>query len=296
MLALLLPSPGCAPRQSTIGVSYSHSLAPLIQELARRFEGNHPGVRVQSEPLKNWSSARRMRDLGPTCDVIATDDWRQLSSVFSPAGPGRFYSFLGDEMVLATARRELLDTLAEETDWKENWSELLFRGGYLYGLLDPRREASGYQTHLVWKLAEIEFNRPGLYRRFLVRLDSSRVAADYSELEALLRNGALDFAFVYRSTAIQDDFQFVALPPQISLGEPSYAPVYAQAFVRVPEWGSSSSLEITGRPIRYGIAAPDPSNLWARRFVDFVVSPDFQQLYRELGYAGIPVKEWSPQE
>ena len=287
----LIPIAACGPQQTTVEIFHAGSLAPLVQELAARFETNHPQVVIRSESSGSLDVVRKVTELKKPCDLVATADQTLIARFLIPEYTDRFYSFLGNEIVLATDRSDFLDTPEAQLDWKDNWYELLFSSGASYGISDPNRDPAGYYTHLVWKLAEIHYDRQGLYRRFLGRLESRWTRPKSSELLALLQTHSLDFAFLYKSSAIQANLRFVNLPAQISLGEEAYADFYSQAFVRVAGQTPDSQFEITGSPIRYGVALLDPSNVWAKRFLEFALSPESRQIYRAMGYIGIPVKE-----
>lgn len=288
-LALLA---ACSGSRSEVVIFHAGSLAPLIKELAQRFESNHPDTVILAESSGSLDAIRKVTELGKNCDLAATADELLVERFLVPRG-ARGFLFLGNEMVLATARDDLLSGAEEQRQWKEDWYERLFSGGYSYGTSDPNRDPAGYYARLVWKLAEIHYNRPGLYRRFVGRFQESWLRPKSSDLLALLETGNLDFAFLYKSAALQNNLRFVALPPEVSLGEDSYADFYAQAFVQVQGETPESSLEITGRPIRYSIALLNPSNAQAQQFLRFFLSQESQNLYRELGYAVVKVREIS---
>ncbi len=165
-----------------------------------------------------------------------------------------------------------------------------------YGISHPDRDPSGYYAQLVWKLAEIHYEKPVLYRQLLEGPDSLSTRHESSELVALLQNGKLDFAFLYRSTALQNNLNLLQLPRQISLSDSSSEHLYAQVFLEVTGNPPGSRYEVIGSPIHYGIGLVNPANSWARRFLDFLLSPEAQQLYRELGFQSIPITEFLPRE
>lgn len=285
---LLILGSGCRRRSETVVVLHAGSLSPLISETARRFQENNPGVRIQSEPSGSLDALRKITELGKPCDLVATADAR-LIPYFLSEHLQRYYSFLGNEMVLAAAREDRFGGL--RTQWESAWYELLFRGETSYGISDPDRDPAGYYAHLAWKLAEIHYNQPGLYRRFLRRLEVGKTRPKSSELIALLQTGNLDFAFLYKSSAIQNNLPFITLPPQVSLGEESYSDLYRRVFVTVSGKTPGTTVEIVGGPIRYGLAILSESNSWARQYSDFLFSPESQPLYRELGYTVVPITE-----
>ena len=280
---------GCGKPEASVVVFHAGSVSPLIQEVFNRFRQDHPGVVLQSESSGSLDAIRKITELNKPCDLVAVADSRLIERISQVL---RYHIFLGNELVLATAKKELLQDKA----WEENWYERIPSGEYSYGISDPNRDPAGYYAHMVWKLAEIHYDRPGLYQRFLEGLDERWLRPKSSELVALLESHALDFAFLYKSTAVQNHLEFLALPAQVSLAEDTYRDLYSGVSLQVIGGQPGSTIEMTGTPIRYGIALTNPDNPWAKRLLDFLLSPEVQKLYPNLGYLGVPVLEVHRQE
>ena len=284
---------GCGNPEGTVVVFHAGSLSPLIQETFHRFRQNHPGVVLQSEASGSLDAIRKITELNKPSDLVAVADYRLIERISQVP---RYHIFLGNELVLATAKKDFLLGPPDNKVWEENWSEMISSGEYTYGISDPDRDPAGYYTHLAWKLAEIHYDRPGLYQRFLDAFDERWMRPKSSELVALLQTHSLDFAFLYKSTAVQNNLEFLSLPTQVSLAEDTYRDLYSSVFLQVTAEQPGSTIEITGTPIRYGIALTNPDNPWAARLLDFFLSPEVQQLYRELGYRSVPLLEVHSQE
>ena len=284
---------GCGTPDGTVVVLHAGSLSPLIQEAFHRFRQDHPGVVLQSEASGSLDAIRKITELNKPSDLVAVADYRLIERISQVP---RYHIFLGNELVLATAKEELLLGPPDNRVWEENWSEMISSGEYTYGISDPDRDPAGYYAHLAWKLAEIHYDRPGLYQRFLGSLDERWLRPRSSELVALLQSNALDFAFLYKSTALQNKLEFLTLPAEISLAEDAYRDLYSRVSLQVTAEQPGSTVEMTGTPIRYAIAQTNPDNPWAARLLDFFLSPEVQQLYRELGYRSVPLIEVHSQE
>ncbi len=293
LLLALTASAGCQEKRVEVVVFHAGSLSPLMDEMASRFEKNHPDIRVLNEASGSLDALRKITELGRDCDLVATADYRILGDFLPVESIHRAYTFLGNEMVLATGRADLLKTSEERRDWAENWLDRLFQGGYSYGISDPDRDPAGYYARLVWKLAEIHYDRPGTYQRFSSRFRARWMRPRSSELVALLETGHLDFAFLYKSTALQNSLAFVSLPPEVSLADDAYADQYSRAFLQVAGPEPGSRIEITGAPIRYGVALLSDSPQ-ARQFLEFLLQAESQQVYRELGFAAVAPREIRP--
>ena len=270
--------------QETITIFHAGSLSPLIDEVAERYQKNHPGIVVYREASGSLDAIRKVTELGRRGDLLATADSRLIERFLIPEHASTLYEFLGNELVLATAKRSLAPGSSPTL-----WYERLLAKESSYGISSPDRDPAGYYAHLTWKLAEVYHERPGLYRRLLRGLDPRWIRPKSSELVALLETKSLDFAFLYKSAALQNDLLFIDLPAQVSLGESSYADLYSRVFTHVTGDHPGSSVEIAGAPIRYGICLLNGAGPKARGFLDFLLSQEVRQLYRELGFKVVPI-------
>ncbi len=284
---------GCGTPDGTVVVLHAGSLSPLIRETFHRFRQNHPGVVLQSEASGSLDAIRKITELNKPSDLVAVADYRLIERLSQVS---RYHIFLGNELVLATAKKDLLPGPPDNKVWEENWSEMISSGEYTYGISDPDRDPAGYYAHLAWKLAEIHYDRPGLYQRFLDSFDERWLRPRSSELVALLQSNALDFAFLYKSTALQNNLEFLTFPAEVSLAEDAYRVLYSGVSLQVTAEQPGSTVKMTGTPIRYAIALTNPDNPWAARLLDFLLSPEVQQLYRDLGYRSVPLIEVHSQE
>ncbi|MDE2927994.1 MAG: substrate-binding domain-containing protein [Acidobacteriota bacterium] len=292
VLTALLAS--CQPATETITFFHTASLSPLVETVSKRFEGMHPGVAVVRESGAGLDIIRKLPGRTPGPDLLAVSDRRLLERLLDSGSVNRAFEFLGNDMVLATRDPEFLSATRLSGRSHRRWYEILLERDYSYGIADPDRDPTGYCAHMVWKLAEMHYERPGLYRRLLNGLDSRWICSESGELAALLRADALDLAFLYRSTALQTGLAFLDLPPQIALGETLYGASYSQATLRVTGKVPDSMAELKGVPIRYGVALMRESSPWAERYLNYLLSPEVQALYRELGYRNIPVTRIEP--
>ena len=283
---LAVAAASCGKADQRVLVFHAGSLSRLVEEIARRFEEGHPSVRIDSESSGSLDAIRKVTDLGRACDLLLTADHRLLDRFVVPGRDLRYHELVGNEMVLVGGRKAAWD----ESEWGDDWYSKL--QGHTFGISDPARDPAGYFAHLVWKLAEIHYNRPGLYRSLSSRLDSRWMRPKSSELVALLEVGVLDFAFLYLSTAVQNNLPYLRFPPQVSLGDPSYAGVYARVFTLIPSPDNPQlQIEIQGAPIRAGVALLRPDREAAASLLTFLISSEAQGLFRGLGYTGIPIRE-----
>ena len=290
-IGALLAFAACQGEPHNVVVFHTNSLSPLLQTVSRRFEANNPDVTILAEAAGSLDTIGKVTDLGRACDLLAIADHRLIARLLMPDRTQTGYEFLGNELVLAASERRLFEPLTRQPRRRKDWFELLIGGSHAYGISDPDQDPAGYYTQLSWKLAELHYNRTALYRQLINGLDPRWVRPRSTELVDLLKNKTVDFAFLYKSVALQNGLDFIDLPAQVSLSEPTYVELYSQVSLRVGGDRSGSVMEVSGGLIRYGICLISQDNPWAVRFLDYVLSTEAQSLYRELGYQSIDIRE-----
>ena len=293
VLALLIFSPlfqiSCSGPERIV-IFHAGSLSTLVQRIIERFQADHPDVIVYAEASGSLDAVRKVTELKKSCDLVATADWRLIERFLIPQYSSGGYQFLGNELVVARAKRSV-GRPEKAGPIGSTWHDELLTKQYSYGISDPDRDPAGYYTHLAWKLAELYYSRPGLYRQLVEGLDRRWIRPKSSALIALLQTQNLDLAFLYKSTALQNSLPFIELPAQVSLGESSYADFYSRVFLQVAGRQPGSSWEVSGAPIRYGVCLLNHASPRARDFLRYCLSLEAQGLYRELGFQVVPIVE-----
>lgn len=276
-LAALLPAmllAACGGESArTITVYNAGSLAAPLAAAARAFEQHHPGVRVLQESSGSLEAARKLTDLGKVPDVLAVADEAVLAELIEPAHAGWHAVFATNAMVLL--RRPDAPAL-DSTDWVAG----LLAPGVRIARAEPALDPNGYRTLMVLQLAELEAGESGLAARLLAAMPPRYVRPKEAELTALVESGEVDYAWSYRSIAVERGLPHVALGAAVDLSDPSRAGAYARASIRLPgaHVAGADSIEIRGAPIAYAAtiprAAPHPDD--AAAFVRFLLSPEGQ--------------------
>jgi len=291
---LLLLGQACNQEQHSIRVLCSTSLAPAVREIATRFEQNNPAARVELTVLTDLQAISRLRAEKGIADLLAIADRTLAERLIELQLGGEFSLLAGDEIVLATIRNDLWNTPAKVADWTLNWVHLIFQSGLSFASADPDRESLGYLTKLSWKLAEIHYNRQGLYQRFLLNLAAERGSWESLQLLQEVEAGRIDLAFVFLSTALQRNLPHLRFPPEVSLGSATYAELYSRVFEKLPGGEGEPEWEIAGNPIRYAVALMTPEDPWAGRFQEFLFSQESKSLLRAMGYREVPFEVVRP--
>jgi molybdate/tungstate transport system substrate-binding protein len=290
---------GCGAQKragdSAIVVFNAGALALPIRQALDSFA--HGGkLQVSQENAGSVETIRKILDLHRVPDVVGLAD----TALFSRFLSGRI---AGGATVLGTTRMVLAYTpqsrFAGEISVR-NWADVTTRPGVQVGRSDPALDPAGYRALMAMQLAERYYKRPGLARRLERAAPATNMRPKSADLVALLQTGNLDYAWEYESVARRLGLRFVALPPEIDLGDPALAGTYATAKVEIPDPGSSAgavagnqrraSQVMTGAPIVFGAAVPTdaPHPATGLRFITYLMSPQGRAIFASYGLAGTP--------
>ena len=231
--------------ERTLTIFHAGSLALPLELLADEFEAKY-GVEVHLEAFGSVSAVRQITELGRSCDVLAVADYKLIPELMWPEHADWCILFATNEMVIAyTDESAYSDEIGPD-----NWPDVLLRDGVSIGRSDPAQDPCGYRALLVWKLSEAYYGLPGLYDQLLAKSPEPTRPKSH-DLVLLLQEGQLDYAFIYKSVAVQNGLEFVDLPPEVDLGHEELADIYASVSVYVEGLG-----EVGGEPIRYAVTIP----------------------------------------
>ena len=262
-------------------VFHAGSLAEPVRALTAAFQAHYPGVIFQTEASGSNEAARKIRELGREADLLISADYRVIDHLLIPEFAEWNIRFARNEMVIAYTDRS---QYADEVN-ADNWYEIIGRDGVICGRADPNTDPCGYRTLMVWQLAEAHYGIPALYHTLEARCPKAYIRPKSVELIALLQSGDVDYAFEYRSVALQHGLRFVELPPEINLGSVEYADFYGKANVEIAGTGPGKTVTVVGEPIVYGVTIPRnaPNPDLALEFVKFLISPEGQAIMERMG-------------
>ena len=287
------PTPTAAPEQPTAApeqpaalegklvIFHAGSLTVPMKELTEAFQAQHPGVTFETEASGSNAAARKISELEREADVMMSADYTVIDKLLIPDFAGWNVQFARNMMVIAYTERS---QYAGEING-DNWYEILTRDGVIYGHSDPNADPCGYRTLLVWQLAEAHYGVPGLNARLEEHCPPENVRPKSVELIALLESGDMDYAFEYRSVAVQHGMKFVELPDEINLSLVEQTDFYSQATVEIAGKEPGTTMTMTGKPIVYGVTIPKNalSPDLALEFIQFLLGPEGQAIMKECG-------------
>jgi molybdate/tungstate transport system substrate-binding protein len=264
----------------TLSIFHAGSLAVPFTDLADEFEALHPNADVvltSGGSAGIISNAIAQEDAGESPpDIIASADYKLI--------PDRMYGGNYSDWYIAFARNAMVLCYSDNATGSDeivsgnrSWYDVLRNEAVSYGHADPNQDPCGYRTLLVIQLAQMyyydeaaSFNltldpeAEGLYDVLIPGSEHERgrtggtsenrtstevVAAKSVDLINALQTGDLDYAFEYRSIAVQHELNYIDLNDHINLSKidaelPGIEEFYGTASVDI--------LTNPGPPAQYG--------------------------------------------
>lgn len=264
-----------ATPSTSLKLFHAGSLIVPFKRLGEEFEKNHPNVKVEFEAYGSIRAARQVTDLGRECDVLGVSDYQVIERLMFPEHADWYLIFASNEIVIAYTD----DSKYANEISADNWYAVLTRPDVTFGRSDPDVDPCGHRTLLTWKLACTYYNDSSIYDNLLDRCPEPTMPKE-SDLVVRLELGQLDYAFEYKSLAVQHGLRFVDLPAEIDLSDPELADLYRTVSVTL---GDGTTVE--GAPILYAVTIPNTAsqtNL-AIDFVSILLGPTGQEMLREYG-------------
>jgi molybdate/tungstate transport system substrate-binding protein len=280
VLTVLIIAVGCGSQGETLSIFHAGSLAVPFTALQADFEAAHPNVDVvltSGGSAGIISNAIAQEDAGESPpDIIASADYKLI--------PDRMYAGNYSNWYIAFARNTMVLCYADNATGSADivsgnrlWYDVLKNETVSYGHADPDQDPCGYRTLLIIQLAQKYYydeaaifnltpdpEAEDLYDVLIPGSEHERgrtggtaedrtstevVAAKSVDLISAIETGDLDYAFEYRSVAVQHDLNYIDLDDHINLSK------LDAELPGVEEFYGSASIDIItnpGPPVEYG--------------------------------------------
>ncbi|MCK5540057.1 MAG: tungstate ABC transporter substrate-binding protein WtpA [Deltaproteobacteria bacterium] len=270
--ALIWSSPTTAQSRTPVIIFHAGSLTVPLAVMEKAFEALHPDIDILREVGGSRKCARKISDLHKPCDIMASADFSVIDRMLIPDYASWNVRFATNQMVLCYTDSS---AFAKEVA-PEIWVDILGRKGVVWGHSDPNIDPCGYRALMVLQLAEKAFHQPGLYDRLLANRPLANIRPKAVELVAMLESGVMDYAWEYRSVAVQHKLKFLTLPQEINLSSYAQESFYKQARVAVSGKKPGEKIELKGKSITYGVTLLDkaPNREAAIMFLDYMLDPE----------------------
>ena len=277
-----ISTPVLAAPHGVLTIFHAGSLTVPMVAMEKAFEAKYPEVDVQREPSGSSKAARKISDLNKPCDIMAAADYKVIDKLLRPDFTDNNIRFASNRMVLCyTDQSRYAGTINEE-----NWVEILQKPGVVWGHSAPDLDPCGYRTLMVLQLAEKYYQQVGLYQKIIDNRPARNIRPKAVELISLLQTGNMDYAWEYRSVAIQHNLRFVEMPDEINLGNYNFDKDYARVTVEVSGKKPGTTMTMQGKSITYGVTLlkDAPNREAAITFLAFMLNGDGGlKILKEMG-------------
>ena len=307
--------------KQTLTIFCATSLEYPLNKVDADFMAANPDVNVEMEGHGSIQVIRQVTELDQRVDLLMVADYSLIPvMMYSTVDPQTKQNYADYYIRFATNKLVLAYTNssrdANEID-SSNWCQILTQPNVRLGLVNPELDSLGYRSLIAIQLAQDYYGVKDLFlnlvtNNFSPPISSIPSGSNYTisvpdvqtpvgnkitlrasevDLVALLQTGYLDYCFLYESNAKQYGFNYIELPDQINLGNPTYASNYQRvSIVYAHQRFATVTLDRTGEPIYYGLTIPSnaPNPQLAEEFIQFMLNgqgkTDFAQSYQPLFY------------
>jgi len=272
VLIVFLTNQGFAELKGKIVIFHAGSLTVPFAAMEKAFEARHPNVDIQREPAGSQKCARKISDLKKPCDIMASADYKVIDTLLTPVYADWNIRFATNQLVLCyTSQSRYADTVNDK-----NWYNILQEKDVVWGHSDPNLDPCGYRSLMVLQLAEKYYNEQGLYDTVIANRPTENIRPKSVELVSLLQTGNMDYAWEYRSVAVQHGLKYITLPDEINLGNYKFDDAYAQAVVKITGKKPGTFMDIRGKSCTYGVTLikTAPNREAALAFMEYLLDPE----------------------
>ncbi|HWQ42323.1 MAG TPA: extracellular solute-binding protein [Desulfosporosinus sp.] len=266
--------------QKTLRIIYAAVLQQVMEKCQERFLIQNSGLKFELIGVGSREGAKRLLS-GEKYDIIALADQALFAELLAPDLVEHYFVFAADQIVIAYNH----SSRGSKEITQENWVDTLLKPQVSFARSDHHLVPRGYRTLMVWQLAEIFYDRPGLYSTMEAACLPYSTYPKSLDLSRALFKGEVDYAFLYSSEAKQLGLPYIVLPAKINLSNPAYANYYDQAFVTVESKIPGKNVIIHGNPIEFavGLAKDSQHSELAQSFVDLLTGPEGSLIIDQCG-------------
>jgi molybdate/tungstate transport system substrate-binding protein len=319
VLAVLVTVFGCTEpveQPETLTIFHAGSLAVPFADLGAEFETLNPNVDIvftSGGSATVISNAIAQEDAGESPpDIIGSADYKLIPDRMYDGGYADWYiAFARNTMVLCY--RDNAPGSDDIVSGDRTWYDVLRNEDVSYGHSDPDQDPCGYRTLLVMQLTESYYcdnaadfglepdpDAADLYDVLIPGSEHERgrvggtsearpsgseeiVSAKSVDLVTALQSGDLDYAYEYRSVAVQHGLNFIELNDYINLSKtsaelPGVEEFYATASIEIKSGDTYAAKH--GAAIVYGITIPvhAENEELAAEFIELLLSATGKQV------------------
>ena len=266
---------------ATLSVAYAGSMTSLFEGPLKTAAAN-AGFILQGKPAGSGGLAQQI--VGGTLrpDVFMPVTAPPMRIVLDAKKATTAVSVGHTEMVIAYAPSGPLASLfaAAAKGSSPAWWQILTRDGVRFGRTAPNVDPQGQNIIFTMQLAAAFYHQPDLAQKVLGPTDNPAQIFEEATVQARLQSGQLDAASAYKVQPAALGMPYITLPPQINLGDATFATQYAQATLVL------GGKTLHPQPLVYYAAAltDSPNAAAANAFVAWLRGKTAQDAFRSQSY------------
>ncbi len=281
---------GNAKPSGTANVAYAASLTYLNEQVFGPAFAKATGFTYQGTagPSDGLSAEIAAKTIFP--NVFITVGGKSIESL-GPKFTKWFIQYASTSIVVAynpnSKYGPRFDAIASGKKPVSDLFKIMERPGFQLGRTDPNADPQGRAFIFMLELAQMKYHLPKdtVTKILGGPLASAKSTQIFEEaaLDSRLQAGQVDAASAYLSQAKQLHLHYISLPPDINLGDASFADNYAKASITITD--SSGKDTKTGSPLTLDITTISGAKDAAagNAFVAYVLSPAGRSLYAKQG-------------
>ncbi len=270
IFSLLISGCRSSDYSDEIRIIHAGSLSLVVRDVVKMFNKEYPDIKVITESWGSKDGARQITELKKPCDLYISADDRLIEAFLFPEHAKFSIPFAGNEMVIAYTN----DSKYSGEITAENWYEFLRRSDVATARSSPDTDPCGVRAVLLMILSGNYYKIPDLKDQLEAK-NHNFIRPKEADLIALLQKRSVDYLYIYKSLAVQHNFQFITLPDEVNLSNPDLSDVYKNAAFETVGNRPGSKYREVGSPIVYGLTIPVPSKNpeGAEKFIEILLDP-----------------------
>jgi molybdate/tungstate transport system substrate-binding protein len=271
-----------------IDVLYAGSLIPVMEtKIGPAF--SHLGFDYKGEGHGAIQDANMIIDGQRIPDVFISVGAEPITKLIdnNPSLAKWYIGFASDELVIAyNPKSPFASDFEKVKAGSIPWYQVLSKPGIKFLRSDPLLDPKGCYTVIATKLADRLYHNTTISSTILNGERNQNQLRPEEILPTLLEAGEADAIPAYKHEAIERGLPFISLPPQMNLGDPSFASFYKQASCTQV----NGSLTV-GKPIVFDVTIPNTAKNTegATQFVKFLFSAQGKQIFENDGFKLLPL-------
>ena len=288
LVAAVLLQVSTARADETIRVGYAGSMGAVMDRvLGPAFEKAH-GVHFQGVGMGAYALARLLAAKQQQADVFISITPGPVKIVQQAGLLGEAAPVASTQMVIAYApKSRFASQFADAAAGRTPWWKVLKSPGLRFGRTDPATDPQGQNIIFTMLLAERYYNQPDLVSTILGSYQNPMQIFTEPSLLTRLEGAQIDAASGYQSATISHHLPYIPLPDEINLSNPDKVNDWYSKIEFTIKLPSGKETNLRTQPLVFyaGVLRTAQNPELGRKFVEFLLSPEGQKLFRDSGYA-----------